>query len=238
VLEALERNDIYGCRRHLRSSVRALVRVEVGLDPETTNPGLHRAVSGGLCDRRPSTSAHVEDHEAHESDRRMATTFVRLVAISVPLAAAVVYFGLSGRQARTPKRRPPRRSRRRACAEAEHRSAPRHRGRQHAGARRIRFVADNAARRAGGRSPDGRSDGEASVWVTATVDGRRTINRLLQPGETTTMEGPQRARADGRRRVGGGAHVEWRGGETARQHRRRRHRPAEPDQLQNYVQNR
>jgi len=25
-------------------------------------------------------------------------------------------------------------------------------------------------------------------WVTATVDGRRTINRLLQPGEKTTIE--------------------------------------------------
>ena len=48
-----------------------------------------------------------EDHQAVESDRRTATTFVRLVALSVPIAAAMLYFGTSGRSgeaARTGRR--------------------------------------------------------------------------------------------------------------------------------------
>ena len=46
------------------------------------------------------TTSQVEDHEAVESDRRMATTFLRLLAISVPIAAVVVYFGTAGRRVR------------------------------------------------------------------------------------------------------------------------------------------
>src|SRR5206468_9614642 len=47
-----------------------------------------------------------EDHAAIESERRTASTFLRLTIISVPLAAAVVYFGMAGRPT-PPAEQPP-----------------------------------------------------------------------------------------------------------------------------------
>src|SRR4051812_17294740 len=99
VLEALERNDI----SRLPSGIfgRAFVRsyaIEVGLDPEETIQDFIAQFPGDSFTAGHPASAQVEDHEAHESDRRMATTFVRLIAISVPVAVAVVYFGLAGRR--------------------------------------------------------------------------------------------------------------------------------------------
>jgi cytoskeletal protein RodZ len=99
VLEALERNDISRLPGGIFS--RAFVRsfaIEVGLDPETTIQEFiaqfpHDAVTAGH-----SPSEHVEDHEAVESDRRMASTFLRLIAISVPIAAVVLYFASAGRR--------------------------------------------------------------------------------------------------------------------------------------------
>src|SRR5271169_3045821 len=86
VLEALERNDI----SRLPGGIfgRAFVRsyaVEVGLDPEETIQDFitqfpHDSVTVG----HPN-SKQVEDHEAVESDRRTAWTFLRLIAVSLPL---------------------------------------------------------------------------------------------------------------------------------------------------------
>src|SRR5215470_15995452 len=98
VLEALERNDISRLPGGIFS--RAFVRsyaIEVGLDPEETIQDFIAQFSADSVSAGHLASAPVEDHEAHESDRRMATTFVRLIAISVPVAVAVVYFGVSGR---------------------------------------------------------------------------------------------------------------------------------------------
>jgi hypothetical protein len=38
-----------------------------------------------------------EDHQAIESNRRSATTFVWLIAVSIPIAAFLLYFGAVGR---------------------------------------------------------------------------------------------------------------------------------------------
>src|SRR5881392_3832019 len=97
-LEALERNDISRLPGGIFS--RAFVRsyaAEIGLDPEATIQEFiaqfpHDSVTAGH-----PTSAQVEDHEAHEADRRMATTFVRLIAVSVPIAGVVLYFSMAGR---------------------------------------------------------------------------------------------------------------------------------------------
>src|SRR3979490_2472817 len=74
VLEALERNDI----SRLPGGIfgRAFVRsyaVEVGLDPEETIQDFIAQFPADSVTAGHPTSAHVEDHEAHESDRRMAT---------------------------------------------------------------------------------------------------------------------------------------------------------------------
>lgn len=93
-LEALERNDISRLPGGIFS--RAFVRsyaLEVGLDPEQTVRDFlaqfpHDSVTAG--------SPHVpqEDHAAIESDRQSAQTALKLVAMSVPLVAAILYFTL------------------------------------------------------------------------------------------------------------------------------------------------
>src|SRR5712691_11723699 len=98
VLEALERNDI----SRLPGGIfgRAFVRsyaVEVGLDPEQTIQDFiaqfpHDSVTVG----HPA-SAQIEDNQAVESDRRTASTFLRLILVSVPIAGIVVYLTASGR---------------------------------------------------------------------------------------------------------------------------------------------
>lgn len=99
-LDALERNDISRLPGGIFS--RAFVRsyaIEVGLDPEETIREFiaqfpHDSVTAGH-----SHAQQTEDNETVESDRRMASAFLRLVALSVPVAAVVLYFSLAGRQA-------------------------------------------------------------------------------------------------------------------------------------------
>src|SRR4030095_13941853 len=81
-LEALERNDIARLPGGIFS--RAFVRsyaLEVGLDPETPIQEFmdqfpHDSVTAGH-----PTTAQVEDNVAVESDRRMASTFLRLLFV-------------------------------------------------------------------------------------------------------------------------------------------------------------
>jgi cytoskeletal protein RodZ len=98
-LEALERNDLTRLPGGIFS--RAFVRayaLEVGLDPDTAiEEFMGEFPQDSVTAGHPATS-QIEDHEAVESDRRTATTFLRLVAISVPVAAAVAYFGAAGRR--------------------------------------------------------------------------------------------------------------------------------------------
>jgi cytoskeleton protein RodZ len=93
-LEALERNDILRLPGGIFS--RAFVRayaMEIGLDPEQTVRDFlaqfpHDSVTVG--------SPHVphEDNEAIESTRKSAETAVKLIAISVLIAGAILYFTL------------------------------------------------------------------------------------------------------------------------------------------------
>jgi cytoskeleton protein RodZ len=99
VLEALERNDI--SRLPGGIFVRAFVRsyaIEVGLDPETTIQEFIAQFPNDSVTVGHSTSRQVEDHEAVESDRRMAGTFLWLILASVPIAGAVLYFATEGRR--------------------------------------------------------------------------------------------------------------------------------------------
>src|SRR6185295_7748629 len=99
VLEALERNDI----SRLPGGIfgRAFVRsyaIEVGLDPETTIQEFIAQFPNDSVTVGHPASRQVEDHEAVESDRRMAGTFLWLTLVSVPVAAAVLYFATAGRR--------------------------------------------------------------------------------------------------------------------------------------------
>jgi len=193
VLEALERNDI----SRLPGGIfgRAFVRsyaIEVGLDPETTIQDFIAQFPSDSVTAGHPTTVQVEDHEAHESDRRMASTFVRLIAISVPIAAAVVYFGVSGRRTSSVA----------APSAAVEASAPETKPIDTATAAPPPAPAASPAPIAppiatpvppvAAPAADDRLTVGVTVtrpcWVTATVDGKRTINRLLQPGEKSTIE--------------------------------------------------
>src|SRR4051794_41577966 len=98
VLEALERNDISRLPGGIFS--RAFVRsyaVEVGLDPETTIQEFIAQFPNDSVTAGHPTSDQIEDHEAVESERRTAGTFLWLAVLSLPIAGAVVYFATSGR---------------------------------------------------------------------------------------------------------------------------------------------
>jgi cytoskeletal protein RodZ len=102
-LEALERDDISRLPGGIFS--RAFVRsyaVEVGLDPEATIQRFmaqfpHDSITAGH-----PTSARPEDHQAFEGERQAAATFVRLIALSLPVAVALIYFGIAGRSVPAP----------------------------------------------------------------------------------------------------------------------------------------
>ena len=183
-LEALEKNDIARLPGGIFS--RAFVRsyaLEVGLDPETAIQEFmgqfpHDSVTAG----HPA-SLQIEDNEAVESDRKMASTVVRLIAISVPIAAVVVYFGTAGRPITQTIQTP-------AETAATRPSAP------------PPAVELSAAPAAVNAAPDDRPVAAAipadrlivqvlatrRAWVSATVDGRRAVQKEFQPGEAQTFE--------------------------------------------------
>src|SRR5262245_8048857 len=213
-LEALERNDISRLPGGIFS--RAFVRsyaIEVGLDPETTIQEFiaqfpHDSVTAGH-----PTSEQIEDYEALESDRRMASTVLWILAISIPLAGAVVYFSMASRHAAIAPPAAPAS----APATTEIKSEP---TADSAAAPVVPATTDAAptaatvpavpsttsrtnapppiapaaaaAAPAGAEAPADRLTIELSarrpVWVSATVDGQRTISRLLQVGEKQTAE--------------------------------------------------
>lgn len=91
-LEALERNDISRLPGGIFS--RAFVRAyaaEIGLDPEAT---IRDFITQFPHDSVTQGSPHVpqEDHAAIESSRQSAQTLLKLLAISLPVAGAIIYF--------------------------------------------------------------------------------------------------------------------------------------------------
>jgi cytoskeleton protein RodZ len=195
-LEALERNDI--SRLPGGIFTRAFVRsyaLEVGLDADAMIQEFIAQFPNDSVTSGHPASPHVEDHQAVESDRRMAGTLLWLVLISVPIAGAVMYFGISGRRNASPAAAapapidkpadpPPTPSVAPPAADAERPASP-------------------SAPEPAGQSP---ADAHAAVaataadrltvtlsvkrpcWVSATVDGQKAIDRLLQPGEQKTLE--------------------------------------------------
>lgn len=192
-LEALERNDISRLPGGIFS--RAFVRsyaIEVGLDPEATIQEFivqfpHDSVTAGH-----PTSTQSEDHQAIDSDRRVATTLVRLITLSVPIAGALLYFGTTGRPAapRVPDAPPavttPAPVETPLAAPVETLPA------QAAAPLAARAVGRDVVPASVSTFPSDRltvalwAIGEC--WVSAAVDGEKPIERLLQPGDRLTVE--------------------------------------------------
>ena len=179
-LEAIERNDIARLPGGIFS--RGFVRsyaIEVGLEPEGMIQAFmgqfpHDSVTAG----HPTTS-QIEDHEAVESDRRVASTFLRLLAISVPVAAVAVYFTTAGRRVPVPSPQ---------SAVSSPQSA--------AGTPQppvdVSLPAPAVAAEAGTPVPADRLMVQISAarrsWVGAIVDGTRAAQREFKPGEEATFE--------------------------------------------------
>jgi cytoskeletal protein RodZ len=174
-LEALERNDFSKLPGGIFS--RAFVRsyaIEVGLDPDE--------IAQEFIDQVPKSSfarhgalLQAEDHEAVESDRRIATTFVRQAVISLPLAVAIMYFGSTGRSPSIPAAAPPTA----ADAVLSRAEAP------------APAAAARVEQAAAAPSIEQLTVSLAAVrecWVGATVDGVRAVERLMRPGEVATLE--------------------------------------------------
>ena len=187
VLEALERNDISLLPGGIFS--RAFVRsyaIEVGLDPETTIQDFIAAFPHDSVTAGHPRSNQIEDHEAIESDRRTATTFVRLGLISIPIAIAVLYFATAGRHTAAPPAVPaPAKSAAKPPAvdpASPPLVAPAADPAPAAAAPPIAAAPDAAERLTVGLSA------RKPCWVSATVDGQKAIERLLQSGEQQTLE--------------------------------------------------
>jgi len=202
VLEALERNDVARLPGGIFS--RAFVRsyaMEVGLDPETTIQEFIAQFPNDSVTAGHPTSSPVEEFETLENDRRMATTVLSILAISIPLAGGVIYFSMLNRRAPAvsdvapaespttgsasepapPIEPPPAAAPSVAPALATPprvtpppASVPAPTPVQPADTATDRLTIGLSARR--------------PVWVSATVDGQQTISRLLQAGEKQTIE--------------------------------------------------
>ena len=183
-LEALERNDISCLPGGIfsRSFVRSYA-IEVGLDPEATIQEFIAQFPQDSVTAGHPTSTQSEDHQAIDSERRAATTFVRLIALSVPIVGAMLYFGTAGRP------RAPQASDVQPAATA---AAP---VRMPAVAVEIPpapVEAPAAEPASAAAVPLDRLTVALSAigecWVSATVDGVKAVERLLQPGERLAMD--------------------------------------------------
>src|SRR5262245_10167602 len=211
-LEALERNDIARLPGGIfsRAFVRSYA-VEVGLDPEATIQDFvayfpHDSVTAGH-----PTSNQGEDPDAFESSRRAASTFLGLVTISAVVVGALLYFGVVGRgtpaatsppaailPAEPPKpSEPPAASATPLGADSAAKAAPAPTGTSadgRAAASGSALGATSPATAAGTPRDEANAPVATSTlaigvsakrpcWVSATVDGQKAIERLLQPGD-------------------------------------------------------
>jgi cytoskeleton protein RodZ len=217
-LEALERNEISKLPGGIFS--RAFVRsyaAEVGLDPDEAIQDFLAQLPRDVAVPHHAPAEPAEDHDAIESDRRTASTFLRLTMISIPLAAAVVYFGIAGRPTHTspgveppaaqtqPKTVPPPAAEPvppppKAVEPAAETRSPAPLSKQPTATSLVKpTVATVPERPAPQPAPtDAREDEPAHLtieltvtapcWMRATADGAKKLERLLQPGERQTIE--------------------------------------------------
>jgi cytoskeleton protein RodZ len=196
-LEALERNDISRLPGGIFS--RAFVRsyaIEVGLDPEATiQEFVAQFPNDSVTAGHPATDRG-EDHEAVESDRRLAGTLLWLILVSIPIAGAVLYFATAGRSA-VPEA-PPLVAVAAPAADTkpvtDPLSSPASTPAPAPAPPPSAVPAPPAVAPPSAVAPAVSDHLAVSLsvkrpcYVSATVDGRKTIERLLQPGDQQSIE--------------------------------------------------
>jgi len=184
---------------------RAFVRsyaVEVGLDPETTIQEFIAQFPNDSITAGHPTSDQIEDHEAVESERRTAGTFLWLALVSLPIAGAVVYFATSGRPVIGGTAQPPEAA---AAVPPAKQTRPSGSAAAAEPASPAAGTANPSTAAPAGTAPAPTADVAAGsdaatdrfsvqlaatrpCWVSAVVDGRKQIDRLMQTGERTTID--------------------------------------------------
>jgi transcriptional regulator with XRE-family HTH domain len=168
-LEALERNDI--SRLPGGIFTRAFVRsyaAQVGLDPETAIKEFMAEFPQDSVTAGHPLTAQTGDHDTFESDRQVAFAFVKLAAISAPLAVVVLYFATFRHPAPAAPPASP-------VVTATSDARP-------AGLSGPTTSSGQGARSAQDRLLTGITAlGGSSVWIV--VDGQLVLDREMRPGE-------------------------------------------------------
>lgn len=191
VLEALERNDISKLPGGIfgRAFVRSYAS-EVGLDPDATIQDFTAQFPSDSVVGGDRGTDRGEDHVSGGAGRRTAGTVLSLLAIGVPIAAGLLYFAIGGRQ--SPAQPPPFVAS--AAAEQPGPSFPA--GAAQPPARVAEIVPATATPATVDTRPAVTTTGDpltvglkatGPCWISATVDGRKTLERLLQKGEQQTL---------------------------------------------------
>jgi cytoskeletal protein RodZ len=104
-LESLERNDISRLPGGIFS--RAFVRsyaLQVGLDPDATLEKFVAQFPEAAVPASHAAAEQQEEEEQHDSNQQTAATFLRLIVISVPIVAGLLYLGTMSRRSAEPPR--------------------------------------------------------------------------------------------------------------------------------------
>jgi cytoskeletal protein RodZ len=191
VLEALERNDISRLPGGIfgRGFVRSYA-IEVGLDPEATIQDFIAQFPNDSVTAGHPASDRVEDDEAVESDRRTAGTFLWLMVISVPIAAGLLYFAMLGRRADTEP--PPAAVAAPAPVAEPSTASPAATATSPGTASTTALTSEPVDARPAVSTTVGDQltvvlTAKRPCWISATVDGQKAIERLLQAGEQQTV---------------------------------------------------
>jgi cytoskeletal protein RodZ len=193
VLDGLERNDISKLPGGIfgRAFVRSFA-TEVGLEPEAAIQEFIAQFRDDSVTVGHPQSQRIEDKVALESRRRVARTFLGLVALGLLIAAVVAYFGLAGRYGLTfaTLRRTP------TAVSATASAAPIGAADTAPAPVSSAQPVNNDAVPPAPTSRDGSATGATledrvmvtltitrDCWVSATVDGQKQIEELLRPGD-------------------------------------------------------
>ena len=187
-LEALERNDISRLPGGIfsRSFVRSYA-LEVGLDPDDTIEQFVAQFPEAAPAPGHAQAEQQQEEEQHDSNQQTAATFMRLVVISVPVVAGLLYLGTMNRRVVEPAVAPP------AAAVSSGSTTPQAEPTTAAAAPIAPPVAAGGTTGIGSAPVDSDRLTVAVVatgrcWVSAIVDGDRVVAREFQTGERMTFE--------------------------------------------------
>jgi cytoskeletal protein RodZ len=174
--EALERNEVSRLPGGIFN--RAFVRsyaAEVGLDPERSV----REFVEAFPEER-----HAESASAGPSVEPEPPTFARSLQVAVVIVGIVglLIYARASRRSEAPNPEPPRHASPSRTVEEPPRTAPAPAPAPSVGAGELPPVGTTATRLTVELSAT------RVCWVSATVDGQKTIQRLLQPGEERTVD--------------------------------------------------